>query len=129
MGPAVLDGRGGLGCPGADGSVSAQAPRTLAEPESLCAKARLARRATGRPRRRRPRFRTLCLLRRTGSACGRGFGDHRTGGALRLGLRLEPVRGLSWPQLLEAARRREIDMITTAAPLPERLDYLASTSS
>jgi polar amino acid transport system substrate-binding protein len=45
----------------------------------------------------------------------------------RLGIRLELVRGLSWPQILEAARKRELDVITTAAHRPEREQYLVFT--
>ncbi len=47
----------------------------------------------------------------------------------RLGIRLELVRGLSWPQILEAARKRELDVITTASYRPEREAYLVFTKN
>ena len=45
--------------------------------------------------------------------------------AQQLGVRFEPVRNLSWPEILEAARLRELDLITTANRRPEREAYLA----
>lgn len=45
----------------------------------------------------------------------------------RLGVRLELVPGLKWPQILEAARERKLDLITTTAHLPEREEFLAFT--
>ena len=45
--------------------------------------------------------------------------------AQQLGVRFEPVHDLSWPQILEAARLRELDLITTASRRSEREAYLA----
>ena len=45
--------------------------------------------------------------------------------AQQLGVRFEPVRDLSWPEILEAARGRQLDLITTANRRPEREAYLA----
>ncbi|WP_168708586.1 transporter substrate-binding domain-containing protein [Hydrogenophaga sp. PAMC20947] len=45
--------------------------------------------------------------------------------AQQLGVRFEPVRNLSWPDILEAARLRKLDLITTANRSPEREAYLA----
>lgn len=45
--------------------------------------------------------------------------------AQQLGVRFEPVRNLSWPEILEAARLRELDLITTASRRPELEAYLA----
>jgi len=42
-----------------------------------------------------------------------------------LGIRLEVVPGLSWPQILDAARSHRIDLIPTAVSLPEREAYLS----
>ena len=42
-----------------------------------------------------------------------------------LGIRLEVVPGLSWPQILNAARAHRIDLIPTAVRLPERKAYLS----
>ncbi len=45
--------------------------------------------------------------------------------AQQLGVRFEPVPHLSWPEILEAARLRELDLITTVNRRPEREAYLA----
>jgi two-component system, NarL family, sensor histidine kinase EvgS len=45
--------------------------------------------------------------------------------AQQLGVRFEPVRDLSWPEILEATRLRKLDLITTASHRPEREAYLA----
>ncbi len=45
----------------------------------------------------------------------------------RLGVRMEVVPNLTWPQILEAARKRELDLITTAAYRPDRDAYLNFT--
>lgn len=42
-----------------------------------------------------------------------------------LGIRLEVVPGLSWPQILNAARSHRIDLIPTTVRLPEREAYLS----
>ena len=47
--------------------------------------------------------------------------------AERLGVRLELVPGLSWPQILDGARQRTVDLITTAARRPDREAYLNFT--
>ncbi len=44
-----------------------------------------------------------------------------------LDIRFEPVRGLKWPRLLAAARKREIDVIATVVRLPERESFLHFT--
>ncbi|AOW11740.1 hypothetical protein LPB72_19840 [Hydrogenophaga crassostreae] len=45
--------------------------------------------------------------------------------ARQLGIELKLVPGLSWTQMLEAVRQREIDLVTTAAYRPERDAFLA----
>jgi PAS domain S-box-containing protein len=47
--------------------------------------------------------------------------------AARLGVRLEYVHGLNWEQLLEATRRLEVDLLTTATFRPDRVSYLNFT--
>ncbi len=47
--------------------------------------------------------------------------------AQRLGVRLELVPDLSWPEILDGARQRTLDLITTAAKRPEREEYLNFT--
>ncbi len=43
----------------------------------------------------------------------------------RLGIRLEVVPGLSWPQILTAVRAHRIDLIPTTVRLPDREAYLS----
>ncbi len=45
----------------------------------------------------------------------------------RLGIRFKPVRGLKWPEILEAARDKRLDVIATVVRLPERESYLEFT--
>ncbi len=45
----------------------------------------------------------------------------------KLGVKLEMVPGLTWPQILEGARERKVDLITTAAHRPDRDAYLNFT--
>ena len=45
----------------------------------------------------------------------------------KLGIRFEMVPDLSWPEILDAAKNRSLDVITTAAWRPERDAYLAFT--
>ncbi|MCJ8168945.1 transporter substrate-binding domain-containing protein [Atopomonas sediminilitoris] len=45
----------------------------------------------------------------------------------RTGLIFEVVPNLSWPEILQAAQRRELDLITTTALRPEREAYLNFT--
>ena len=47
----------------------------------------------------------------------------------RLGIRLELVRNLSWPQILDAARKRQLDIVATASYRPEREAYLVFTKN
>lgn len=42
-----------------------------------------------------------------------------------LGIRLDVVGGLSWPQILDAARAHRLDLIPTTVKLPERETYLS----
>ncbi len=49
--------------------------------------------------------------------------------AERLGVRLEYVQGLSWGQLLEGTRRREVDLLTTATYRPDRDAFLNFTEN
>ncbi|WP_210547084.1 transporter substrate-binding domain-containing protein [Rhodoferax sp. PAMC 29310] len=42
----------------------------------------------------------------------------------KLGVKLEMVPNLTWPQILEGARQRQVDLITTAARRPDRESYL-----
>lgn len=41
-----------------------------------------------------------------------------------LGVGFEPVEDLSWPQILQGARDRSVDLVLTAVDTPERKDYL-----
>ena len=41
-----------------------------------------------------------------------------------LGITFEPVPDLSWPQILENAKNKELDVIATAVITPERLEFL-----
>ncbi len=45
----------------------------------------------------------------------------------RLKIHFEPVRGLKWPQILHAAKNKQIDVIATAVKLPERENFLNFT--
>ncbi len=45
----------------------------------------------------------------------------------KLGVKFEMVPGLTWPQILEGARQRQVDLITTAAHRPDRDAYLNFT--
>ena len=45
----------------------------------------------------------------------------------RLGIRFEPVRNLTWPQILDAARKKNLDAIATVVKHPERGAYLDFT--
>ncbi|WP_310697755.1 diguanylate cyclase [Marinospirillum sp.] len=45
----------------------------------------------------------------------------------RLGLEIELVRNLTWPQVMEAARNREIDLLPAIAATPERRQFLGFT--
>lgn len=42
----------------------------------------------------------------------------------RLGVRMEVVRGLSWPEVLEGARDRSLDVVACAMPTEDREGYL-----
>jgi PAS domain S-box-containing protein len=44
-----------------------------------------------------------------------------------IGVRMAPQPGLSWPQVLDAIRNRELDVIPMAAPTPERSAYIEFT--
>ncbi len=44
-----------------------------------------------------------------------------------LGVRLELVPGLSWPQILDGARKRDVDLVVTAAQRSDREAYLNFT--
>ncbi|WP_161629944.1 transporter substrate-binding domain-containing protein [Desulfogranum mediterraneum] len=52
-------------------------------------------------------------------------GDYAKLISQKLGVRLEVVPGLSWPEILEGAKNRTLDVITTASWRPEREAYLA----
>jgi len=45
----------------------------------------------------------------------------------RLKIRFEPVKGLKWPDILEAAKSKRLDVIATVVKLPARESYLAFT--
>jgi PAS domain S-box-containing protein len=45
----------------------------------------------------------------------------------RLGTRMQPVMGLTWPQVLERAKNRELDVIPCISPTPERAEFLLFT--
>ncbi|MGV8934184.1 MAG: EAL domain-containing protein [Gallionellaceae bacterium] len=45
----------------------------------------------------------------------------------QLGVAIQPVKPMPWPALMKAAQQHRIDMITTLALLPERLQYFAFT--
>ncbi len=45
----------------------------------------------------------------------------------RLGLKFEPVPGLSWPEILGRAKSRKLDVIATAVTSPERRQFLNFT--
>jgi|GEM_PF-5257329 len=45
----------------------------------------------------------------------------------RLGIHIEPVHGLSWSEVLDAAREKRIDIVSLARPTPEREKYLLFT--
>ena len=46
----------------------------------------------------------------------------------RLGVRFEVVSGLDWSEVLDGARRRDIDVLSAVSPTPERERYLSFTS-
>ena len=45
----------------------------------------------------------------------------------RLGLNIELVRNLTWPEVMEAARNREIDLVPAITPTPQRRQFLGFT--
>ncbi len=45
----------------------------------------------------------------------------------RLGIRMEVMHGLTWPQVVDRAERREIDVFACANPTAERQAYMAFT--
>ncbi len=46
----------------------------------------------------------------------------------KLGVRFQEVRGRNWPELLELARQRKVDLLPAAAETPQRLKYLNFTN-
>ncbi|MDJ0720491.1 MAG: transporter substrate-binding domain-containing protein [Desulfobacterales bacterium] len=45
----------------------------------------------------------------------------------RLGTRMAPAMGLTWAQVMEKARRRELDVVPCISPTPERAEFLLFT--
>ncbi len=47
----------------------------------------------------------------------------------RLGIKMQMVPGLSWPQIIEGARNKTVDVITTARKTPDRKSFLNFTQT
>ncbi len=73
-----------------------------------------------------PSFPPFDFIDKNGNHAGMGA-DYMTLVAERLGVSVKPVPNLSWSQVLEGARRKEIDLLPVAGASEDRRSYLDFT--